>query len=159
MAKRPKNDTPELRTIRAKGHWKGTYRTDIDVRDFSFVISEPPKVGGKDEAPTPMEYVAGALNGCFGVTIEMVAEEQEFALDGLDVDCEGVVDHRGLFGTADVSPHFHTMQVNVTLFTEEAMDRLPALEHEVLTRCPVYNMIRDSGAEISVEWTVRSGKI
>ena len=157
MAKRPSNDTPELRTVRAAGRWKGKYRTDVDVRDFSFVVSEPPKVGGMDEAPTPMEYVAGALNGCFGVTIEMVAGEQEFALDGLDVRCEGVVDHRGLFGTADVSPHFQTVRVDVTLFTVEPEDRLPALEKEVLVRCPVYNLIRDSGADIDVMWTIRDG--
>ena len=155
MGKQPPNDTPQLRTVRAAGARTDPYRTDIDIRDFSYVIAEPEKIGGKNEAPTPMEYVAGALNGCFTVTIEMVAGEQEFRLDGLDVSCEGVVDHRGLFGTAAVSPHFQSVKVDITLATDEAADRLPALENEVLARCPVYNLINDAGTPIDVNWTIR----
>lgn len=155
MWKRPPNDTPQLRTVRATGARTDPFRTDVDIRDFSFVIAEPEKIGGKNEAPTPMEYVAGALNGCFTVTIEMVAGEHEFGLDGLAVSCEGVVDHRGLFGTAAVSPHFQSVKVDITLATEEDADRLPALESEVLVRCPVYNLIRDAGTPIDVNWTIR----
>ena len=106
MARRPKSDIPVLRTVRAKGHRSRAYRTDVGIRDFDFIIDEPEKLGGENLAPTPMEYVTGALSGCFVVTVEMVAEDQEFNMKELDVDCEGVVDHRGLFGTADVSPIF-----------------------------------------------------
>ncbi len=155
MGKQPPNDTPQLRTVRAAGARTDAYRTDIEIRDFSFTIAEPEKIGGKNEAPTPMEYVAGALNGCFTVTIEMVADEQEFTLEGLDVACEGVVDHRGLFGTAAVSPHFQSVTVDITLTTDESGERLSALEKQVLMRCPVYNLISDAGTPIDVNWMIR----
>ena len=59
------------------------FRTDLDVRDFRFVTSEPEKIGGNNEGPTPMEYVLGALNGCLGVVVELVAKEQGIPLRDL----------------------------------------------------------------------------
>ena len=158
MLKRPKNDTPIIRKVRASGRRNGAYRTDVGIRDFELVIDEPEKLGGRNAGPTPMEIVTGALSGCFTVTIEMVVEENEIEMLGLDVYCEGIVDHRGLFGTADVSPHYQSMQVDIKVLTEEPDDRLPALEDEILVRCPVYNLIKDSGAEINVTWAYETTK-
>ncbi|NQU62205.1 MAG: OsmC family protein [Rhodospirillales bacterium] len=155
MARRPKNDTPVMRTVRAAGHRSRAYRTDVGIRDFNFIIDEPEKLGGENLGPTPMEYVTGALSGCFVVTLEMVSEDQEFNMISLDVDCEGVVDHRGLFGTADVSPHFQSAKVDITIITDEPAERHAEFERETLVRCPVYNLIKDSGVDIPVNWTFK----
>ncbi|MEK9673879.1 MAG: OsmC family protein [Rhodospirillaceae bacterium] len=151
----PKEDSPRLRTIETTGKRNGAFRTDVGVRDFEFVIDEPEKLGGTDRAPTPMEYVTGALGGCFNVTIEMVAGEQNFRLDDIAVKCVGVVDHRGLFGTADVSPHFQSVAVDIDISSPEPEARRAALETVCLARCPVYNLIKDSGAAIAVNWRYR----
>lgn len=157
MADQLDTGTPQYKTVRAQGRWKGRYRTDLTVRDFAFVTAEPEKLGGGNEGPTPMEYVIGALNGCLSVVIEMVTRELDFRLDGLEIRSEGLVDQRGLFGTADVSPHFQSVDIYVTLTTEEPPERVDALRAAVLKRCPVYNLIKDSGAAVRVHWEVRSG--
>jgi uncharacterized OsmC-like protein len=69
-------DASQIKTVKAEGQWKRQFRTDLDVRDFRFVTAEPEKIGGNNEGPTPMEYVLGALNGCLGVVVELVAKEQ-----------------------------------------------------------------------------------
>lgn len=153
MARPPKNDTPQMRTVRASGNRHGAYRTDVCIRDFDFVIDEPEKLGGHNLAPTPMEYVTGALSGCFNVTIEMVARDQEFEMKDLEIYCEGKVDHRGLFGTAEVSPHYQSVTVAINVHTDEPEDRFPEFERESLIRCPVYNLIKDAGVPIEVIWT------
>lgn len=152
MARPPKNPEPQLRTVRASGQRNGMFRTDVDIRDFEFIIDEPEKLGGTNLAPTPMEYVAGALGGCFNITVEMVAKDQEFALNDLSIYCEGVVDHRGLFGTADVSPHFQSAKIDVYVASDEPENRRAELEQESLVRCPVYNLIKDAGADVEVNW-------
>lgn len=152
MPRPPKNPDPQLRTVRASGKRNGAFRTDVGIRDFEFLIDEPEKLGGKDLAPTPMEYVTGALGGCFNVTLEMVARDQDFGLDDIDIYCEGVIDHRGLFGTADVSPHFQSAKVDIYVATDEPEDRRSAFEQESLTRCPVYNLIKDAGTPVEVTW-------
>ena len=141
------------KVVRASARSQGRYDNEIAVRDFGFAIAEPEKLGGTNAAPTPMEYVAGALNGCLSIVIEMVAREQNVALSGIEIDSEGLVDQRGLFGSADVSPHFQAVEIRVRLRTEETPDRLEALKATVLKRCPVYNLIRDSGATVRVDWT------
>jgi len=105
---------PQIKTVRAEGEWRGNYRTDLDVRDFRFIVAEPEKIGGKNEGPTPMEYVLGALNGCLNVVIELVAKERGFELHDLRISSSGLVDQRGLFGTADVSPQFQSVEVNIS---------------------------------------------
>jgi uncharacterized OsmC-like protein len=147
---------PQIKTVRAEGEWKGDYRTNLDVRDFRFVIAEPEKIGGNNEGPTPMEYVLGALNGCLNVVIELVAKERGIALRSLHVSSSGRVDQRGLFGTADVSPQFQSVDVDVTGTATASASQLADLQQTVLRRCPVYNLIRDSKARIDVTWNLKA---
>jgi uncharacterized OsmC-like protein len=153
---RAKIDAPHLKTVKAEGQWKGQFRTDLDVRDFRFVTAEPEKIGGNNEGPTPMEYVLGALNGCLGVVIELVAKEQGIPLHDLKISSTALVDQRGLFGTADVSPQFQSVDVAVRLATSAPSAKLATLQQQTLKRCPVYNLIRDSKARIDITWTIKS---
>ena len=86
MAIEPKNVAPILRTISVSGRRNKSFRTDVDVRDFKFSIDEPEKLGGQNKAPTPMEYVTGALGGCFNVTIELVAKEAGLSLTDAEIN-------------------------------------------------------------------------
>ena len=154
--KRAETPAPQIKTVKAEGQWKGQFRTDLDVRDFHFVTAEPEKIGGNNEGPTPMEYVLGALNGCLGVVVELVAKEQGIPLHDLKISSSGLVDQRGLFGTADVSPQFQSVDVAITLAISAPSAKLATLQQQVLKRCPVYNMIRDSKARIDVSWSIES---
>jgi uncharacterized OsmC-like protein len=126
-------------------------RIDLDVRDFRCVTAEPEKIGGNNEGPTPMEYVLGALNGCLGVVVELVAKEQGIPLHDLKISSSGLVDQRGMFGT-----QFQSVDVAVMLVTSAPSAKLATLQQQVLKRCPVYNLIRDSKARIDITWTIDS---
>lgn len=52
----------ELRNIKERSEREGVFKNHNVVRDFTFLIDEPYKLGGSDEAPTPMEYVLGSFN-------------------------------------------------------------------------------------------------
>jgi len=148
--------SPQIKTVRAEGEWKGRFRTDLNVRDFHFIIAEPEKIGGKNEGPTPMEYVLGALNGCLNVVVELVAKERGFGLRDLRISSSGLVDQRGLFGTADVSPQFQSVKVDIGGVISAPSARLKEFQHAVLKRCPVYNLIRDSQARVDVNWNLKA---
>ena len=62
---------------------------------------------------------------------------------------------RRLKSAADVSPHFQTAKVDITVVIDEPAERYPELEEEPLVRCRVYNMIKDSGVPIEVKWTFK----
>ncbi len=60
---------PDFATTVRIGHHRAhatnaaTSRTDVRLRDFTFVIDEPPERGGTNAGPSPLEYVAAALAG------------------------------------------------------------------------------------------------
>lgn len=145
----------ELRKVRAGTVWLGGMKTGQHVRDFSFIVDEPEKLGGTDAGPTPLEYVMGAFNGCLLVVIEIVAQEQLFHYEDIVLSSYGTVDRRGLFGTADVSPHFQEVVNDIEFISSESSERLQQLQAEVTKRCPMYNLYVDAGIQVQLNWSIK----
>lgn len=146
---------PQLKHVRASGTWVGHLATELTVRHFPpFFTGEPTAIGGDGRAPTPMEYVAAALNGCLAVVIETVAAEQGVRLESLDLQSEATMDTRGFAGTADVSPHFLDLTNRARFVTPDGDGFLPALKQQVERRCPALNLIKDAGVPVVLDWTV-----
>ena len=143
-----------LRSIDTQSKRTSQFQNSHSIRDFTFTIDEPEKLGGSNEALTPMEYITGSLNGCFMIVVEMVAKEKELTIEKLEAASSGDIDHRGLFGTADVSPHFQTvtLEVDVT-FEEKEVDEEDFIQL-VQKRCPAYNLFKDADVKIEVIWKI-----
>lgn len=141
-----------VKAVDAMGQWQGGMATMVSVRDFQFRADEPAHIGGKDEAPTPMEFVAGAVNACVTVVIATVARELGIRITDIRTESRAEIDIRGFQGTAEVSPHFCGYRLLVHVETDAAPDRLNALCVATEKRCPAVNLIRDSGAPVEVVW-------
>jgi uncharacterized OsmC-like protein len=142
------------KTLRAAGTWTGQQQTRVAVRGFGFTVDEPEAVGGRDEAPTPMEYLAGAVDACITVTVEQVAARRGLALTGINTYSLARQDRRGLAGTADVQPYFHAYRLQLSVGTPETdpavlRDFAAAVEHS----CPAVNLLRDANAGLTVAWS------
>jgi uncharacterized OsmC-like protein len=151
------NDPPvdsESKTLRAAGTWTGQQQTRVAVREFGFTVDEPESVGGRNEGPTPMEYLAGAVDACITVTVEQVASRRGLELTGINTYSLARQDRRGLAGTADVQPYFHTYRLQLSIGTPETdeatlRDFAAAVEHA----CPAVNLLRDANAGLTVAWS------
>jgi uncharacterized OsmC-like protein len=146
---------PHRKSVRAAGRRRGPMATQLHVRGFGFASDEPLAVGGTDTAPTPMELVAGAVNGCIAVVVETIANERGLLVTDIETASKAHMDVRGFRGSADVSPHFldYELQVRVTSSATEAQAR--ALAREAEKRCPAVNLIRDAGVALEVIWEFR----
>jgi len=143
--------------LSTEGKWQGGVKSEIFVRDFAtIVMDEPVELGGADEGPNPMEFVLAALSGCTSVMISLIAQEKDFKFKNVDFKNTGILDLRGLKGVEGVSPHFQKVRFDVIFDTEESDERIEELKQEVERRCPVYNLIKDSGAEIQAKWYRKS---
>lgn len=153
------DSTPRLKHVRSTGTWQGRMTTSVQVRGFDpFFIGEPVAVGGDDNAPTPMEYVAAALNGCLSVVVETVAAERGFPLDGLSLDTDATMDTRGFAGTADVAPYFTHVRVVLTLTSSASADEVRDLRTAVERRCPALTLITAAGVPVDLQWVHRSDR-
>lgn len=146
-----------LRQVEAKCERDGTFRNLNAVKEFSFPIDQSIKAGGTNEAPTPMDYVLGAFNGCVLIIIERAAVELDFSFSHLKAHSVGIVDGRGVLGVDGVSPHFQQVRNTIWFETDESEKRIAQLKEIVAKRCPVYNLFKDAGVEIELNWVRENG--
>lgn len=148
---------PSLKHLRAHGTWEGRQRTSLRVRQFAdLATGEPVAVGGDDSAPTPMELVLAALDGCLVVVVETVAAELGLRIGALEVESEASIDVRGFRGVPGVRPHFQHVTTAVRIRTPDAVSFRDRAAAEVERRCPALNLVRDAGVPAQVEWEVSS---
>lgn len=146
---------PRLVTTSATARAEEGMRSSVRMRDFGpVVMDEPESLGGTDRGPNPMEYVMGALGGCVSVMIRLIAGEMGLRYAGADIHADGVLDLRGLLGTPGVRRHFQTVNLTVTLETDEPPERVAELRDKVHDRCPAINLLKDAGVDLQADWRV-----
>lgn len=148
------NPQPWLKTIRASGQWLGSMTTVIESRGFTFSTDEPVAIGGRDEHPTPMQYLVGAVCGCISVVVEAVAVEFGISVVSLHTSSAARQDVRGFLGTADVPPHFQDFALTVELVAAVPNDQADAFTAQVERRCPALSLLRAAGIELDVQWLI-----
>lgn len=146
---------PWIKSVRAAGSWQGSMTTEVGIRGFTFRSDEPVAVGGTNSAPTPMEFVAGAVNSCITVVIETVANELGVRLRAIETETAAHMDTRGFHGTADVSPHFHDYLLRVSIVANATEEVRRILTAQVERRCPALNLVRDAGVPLELVWQFR----
>lgn len=148
-----KIDTQVHVTNKATGKMRTHSVTEVYIRDFDPVISdEPPKRGGTDIAPTPLEYLLVSLIACTNVSAARMADKIRFTYDALEISAEGDLDTRGRKGEADVPVHYHTVRLKIRIKTDEDNKRLDRLADLVAKYCPVDSFYRAAVPNYHVVW-------
>lgn len=117
-----------------------------------FVTDEPIAHGGTGEGPSPLQAVLGALCGCEAVTFNRTAADMGFDYVGLEFEAEFGIDIRGRMGMRGVTQHFQYVRVQATVTTDESAEKLSEVVAETEARCPVYNLVKDAGVRVEVQW-------
>lgn len=147
----PKTKKIGVRSV--KGRNDAGTRTVINVRHFPEMITdEPDSMGGTNTAPSPLETTIAALVGCDGVIINGVANAMRFEYTGVDFDCSSQIDARGPKGVPGIKPYFEKVDLKITVYSDESDDRFEKLKFNVENRCPVMNLMKDAGVELTADW-------
>lgn len=142
------------KTLRAAGVGTGAQQTELRVRDFTFVSDEPVAIGGRDEGPTPMEYLAGAVNSCITVVIDQLAERRALSVSAVQTYTIAKQDTRGLAGSADVQPYAYSYRLQIVVATEHRDEvELIGFAANAERICPAINLLRDARTGLEVVWS------
>ena len=142
------------KTLRAAGTGTGSQQTRVQVRDFAFVSDEPVAIGGRDEGPTPMEYLAGAVNACITVVIDQSAARCGLPVDAVQTYTLAKQDTRGLAGSADVQPYMYAYRLQILIATGETREtELISFAAAAERTCPAINLLRDANTGLEVVWS------
>lgn len=142
------------KTMRAAGTGTGKKQTRVGIRDFSFISDSAEVLGGRDEGPTPMEYLAGAVNACTTVVVDGLAQQHGIETTAVQTYTIAKQDTRGLAGKADVQPYMYAYRLQIVIETETAdPEVLTAFAKNAEHSCPAINLLRDANTGSTIVWS------
>jgi len=105
--------------FKAKSQWLGSTKAEVEVHEllsdgnnireggskFKLRVDEPGVLGGEDEYPNPVEYLASALCGCLTAGIATNAALFGTDLEKIEVDVDVNFDIHGVLGLDRSKPN------------------------------------------------------
>lgn len=123
-------------------------RNEIEAGTHRLIADEPVDAGGRDEGPTPYDFLSAGLGACTSMTMRVVAKRENIPLEGVEIqvtndrmyakDCADCTSNTG---------YIHRFDVRIKLIgnlSEQQRDRLLS----VARRCPVAKTLT---SEIKIE--------
>ena len=138
--------------LKATGTSTGPVSTAISVGRHTVYTDEPANLGGKNSAPTPVQYALVALVSCQILSFRFWAAQLGVQVDDIDVTIEAHLDSRGFFGLDEQTrPGFGDVAMAVRVGGPEAPERYTEVQAAVEAHCPVMDVFTNRTA---VETTV-----
>jgi uncharacterized OsmC-like protein len=148
---------PELAKFqfRATNHWQaGTHsRTRIQsfsgaggeqthVKEFVYDADHPKVLVGRDQAPTPVEFLLHALASCLTAGIANVAAARGVTLSEVESRLEGDIDLRGILGlSGQVRNGYRELRVAFTIKGDAPPAVLEKIVEQSRKRSAVYDVL------------------
>jgi uncharacterized OsmC-like protein len=161
---------PELGQFqfRARNRWiSGTHsRTEIQgfygakqedtarTRPFVYDADHPPVLTGRDNAPTPTEFLLHAIAGCLTAGLANIAAARGITLHEVESTVEGDLDLNGILGTAPAPRNGYTgIRVASRVKGDADDETLRELVEQSKRRSAVYDVLTN-GTRVDVSVAV-----
>jgi uncharacterized OsmC-like protein len=129
-------------TARIKTVGESMARSTTDVRNFKIFQDEPPELGGRDGAPSPLELILAAHGGCLSYMTFFIGKEMGIEVKSTEIEVEASLDPGKFAGTnRQVRAGYQAVNVKITVHADASPEQIEKLKQEVETRCPVSDNI------------------
>jgi len=120
------------------GNAESPTKLAVSVRDFGFIIDEPPSFGGANAGPNPVEYLLASLAGCMNVVIHMIAQERGVEVRALHLTVNGELDPARLMGQpTENRSGFESIELIADIDSDASKADLDEILRLSELRCPV----------------------
>lgn len=133
-------ETPEVAATKwnAMVTWKGGFRSEAKIRDFTPIVSdEPDGLGGTDSGPNPVEQILAAYGNCLAVGYAANATIAGIEIKNLSIELEGDLDLHTFLGLSPGHAGYEAITVKVNLDCNGSEDDIAALHKKVSDTSPV----------------------
>jgi uncharacterized OsmC-like protein len=114
-------------------------------RPFTIHIDEPFELGGANAYPNPQEHLIAALNACMMVGYVVLCALNGIALEKLEIQTEGDIDLRGLFGLDNSVPAgYSSLTYTVRIKGDATKEQFAKIHEMVMATSPNYYNIAHS---------------
>lgn len=114
----------------------GGMAVENQSRGFKIMADEPPALGGKDTAMSPVEMLLCAYGSCMSIVASFFARQSGVNLHGFRVELEGDLDPSSFMGGGG-RPGFAEIRYKAFVKTDSPAENVDRLMEIVKTRCPV----------------------
>ena len=159
---------PELARFqfRARNRWlRGTHsRTEIlgfsgaggehvHAGEFRYDADHPAVLVGRDQGPTPVEFLLHGLAACLTAGIGNIAAARGVRLDAVESTVEGDIDLRGILGLSDeVRNGYQRIRVTFKISGDAPPEKLRAIVEQSRSRSAVFDVLTAGvPVEVAVE--------
>ena len=159
---------PELAKFqfRATNRWqRGTHsRTMLEsfhgagseqkhVREFTFDADHPQVLVGRDQGPTPVEFLLHAIASCITAGIGNIAAARGVTLYEIESSVEGDIDLRGILGLSkEVRNGYEQLRVNLKVKGDASPEKLGEIVEQSRARSAVYDVLTN-GIPVAISVT------
>lgn len=103
-----------------------------------FILDEPASGGGTDKGPNQLQYLLGALAGCYTAMARFVASEMGLKIDSMSCRAEAELNPDGLLDKdPKARPGFSSVTLTYKFESKEPADKLAIWIEKTNKRCPV----------------------
>ena len=122
-------------------------------RTFTYDADHPAVLVGRDQAPTPVEFLLHALAACLTAGIGNIAAARGIALQEIESSVEGDIDLLGILGLSDeVRNGYQQLHVQFRIKGDADDETLRGLVERSRQRSAVYDVLTN-GVPVTVDVT------
>ena len=125
----------------------------VHEREFVFDADHPAVLVGKDNGPTPVEFVLHALAACITSGIANIASARKVTLTEVRSTVTGDIDLNGILGLQDVRNGYQQVTVKFTIKGDAPEHVLREIVEQSRRRSAVFDVITN-GVPVDIEVAV-----
>lgn len=142
-------------TMNLKAVGQSHARSRVAVRDVVSIVDEPTERGGTNLGITPTETLMASLIGCTNVITKRIAHGMGVNTGNMNVDLSVDFDRRGVSLEEELEQPFSNIVMNIELETDADDEKMSSIKSDLAKFCPIAKVIRNSGIEITENWTIK----
>jgi uncharacterized OsmC-like protein len=124
-------------------------------REFAYDADHPTVLVGRDQAPTPVEFLLHALASCLTAGIGNIAAARGVTLHEVESTLEGDIDLQGILGLSDrVRNGYRSIRATFTIKGDAPAEKLAQIVEQSRKRSAVYDVLTNG---VPVEIVVNAG--
>ena len=143
--KKAEGDYEKARNYRwqTRIRWNGGMQTKVFCRNHSWTVGQPASFDVKDDIPSAVEYLLGALGACLAVGFQIRASRQNIQIDELEISLSGQIDNIFVFLGAEQDGHSGFKEITGTIYVQSDADEniLGQIWQETIAASPVVNTL------------------
>ena len=122
--------------------FSGAGAEQMHVKEYAYDADHPKVLVGRDQAPTPVEFLLHALAACLTAGIGNIAAARGVTLHEVESRIEGDIDLRGILGLSDeVRNGYEQLRVSFTIKGDAPPAVLEKIVDQSRKRSAVYDVL------------------